>query len=97
MSTHILNKTQQFLTNAKPEVTYRQTPQKRAVAADENLSCNALVWIFVFSMKKCTRKPTTQSYLVKNMASLGRLKSSRLLLEGHFTIECHEISSLREF
>ena len=48
-------------------------PQKKAVAADKNLSCIALVWIFVFSMKKCTRKSTTQSYLVKNMVSLGRL------------------------
>ena len=64
---------QQFLDNAKPKVTYRQTPKKRAVAADRNLLWIDLMLIFGFSMIKCTRKPTTQSYLVKNLVSQGRL------------------------
>ena len=72
---------QQFLTNAKPEVTYWRMPQKKAVAADKNLSCIALVWIFVFSMKKCTRKSTTQSCLVKNMVPLGRLVYNYIILK----------------
>ena len=78
LGTHFMIITQQFLTYVKLEVTNRQTPRKSVVAADKNLSCIALVWIFIFSMKKCTRKVTTQSYLVKSMVSLGRLVINQL-------------------